>query len=50
MQGNKKLTITAEPINGLAITEMVALGSGLRAGSTTPADFAKRLNMTIVAE
>lgn len=50
MQGNKKLTVTAEPINGLAITEMIALGSGLRAGSVTPADFAKRLNLTIVAE
>ena len=50
MQGNKKLTVTAEPINGLAITEMIALSSGLKAGSVTPADFAKRLNMTIVAE
>ena len=50
MQGNKKLTVTAEPVNGLAITEMLALGSGLRAGSVTPADFAKRLNLTIVAE
>jgi hypothetical protein len=50
MQGNKKLTVTAEPVNGLAITEMFALGSGLRAGSVTPADFAKRLNLTIIAE
>lgn len=50
MQGNKKLTITAEPVNGLAITEMIALSSGLKAGSVTPADFAKRLNLTIVAE
>lgn len=50
MQGNKKLTVTAEPINGLAITEMIALSSGLQAGSVTPADLAKRLNVTIVAE
>ena len=50
MQGNKKLTVTAEPVNGLAITEMIALSSGLKAGSVTPADFAKRLNLTIVAE
>ena len=50
MQGSKKLTVTAEPVNGLAITEMIALSSGLKAGSVTPADFAKRLNMTIVAE
>ena len=50
MEGNKKLSVTAEPVNGLAITEMIALSSGLQAGSVTPADFAKRLNITIVAE
>lgn len=50
MEGNKKLSVTAEPVNGLAITEMIALSSGLQAGSVTPADFAKRLNIKIVAE
>ena len=50
MQGNKKLTVTAEPVNGLAITEIIALSSGLQAGSVTPADFAKRLNVTIATE
>lgn len=50
MQGNKKLTVSAEPVNGLAITEMIALSSGLKAGSVTPADFANRLNLTVVAE
>ena len=50
MQGNKKLTITAEPVNGLAITEIIALSSGVQAGSVTPADFAKRLNLNIAAE
>lgn len=50
MQGNKKLTITAEPIDGLAVTEIIALSSATRAGSVTPADLAKRLNLTIVAE
>lgn len=50
MQGNKKLTIIAEPENGLAITEMIALGSGVSAGSVTPAELAKRINLTITAE
>ena len=50
MQGNKKLTITAEPINGLAITEIIALSSGVQSGSVTPANLVKRLNLTIAAE
>ena len=50
MQGGKKLTILAEPINGLAVTEIIALSSGVQAGSVTPADLAKRLNLTITAE
>lgn len=50
MQGNKKLTLIAEPVGGLAVTEIIALSSGINAGSVTPADFAKRLNLTIKAE
>ena len=50
MQGNKKLTLTIEPVGGLAVTEIIALSSGARAGSVTPADLAKRLNLTILAE
>jgi hypothetical protein len=50
MQGNKKLTITMEPVGGLAVTEIIALSSAAQAGSVTPADLAKRLNLTIVAE
>ncbi len=50
MQGNKKLNVTIEPVGGLAVTEIIALSSAAQAGSVTPADLAKRLNLTIVAE
>ena len=50
MQGNKTLTILAEPKNGLAITEIIALSSGVRAGTIKPAEFVERLNLTVIAE
>lgn len=50
MQGNKTLTLVAEPNGGLAITEIIALSSGLRAGAINPADLAQRLNLKVSAE
>ena len=49
MQGNKSISITISPDGGLALTEMIALGSGVQAGSTTPADLVNRLNLKVEA-
>lgn len=49
MQGNKSISVTISPDGGLALTEMIALGSGVQAGSTTPADLVNRLNLKVEA-
>ena len=49
MQGNKSISAKISPEGGLALTEMIALGSGVQAGSTTPADLVNRLNLQVNA-
>lgn len=50
MQGNKSIKASIEPVGGIAITEMIALGSGAQAGSIPPADIVNRLNLKVEAE
>lgn len=50
MQGNKKLVVTAEPENGLVITEIIALVSSLRSGQLQPAEFIRLLNISVTTQ
>ncbi len=50
MQGNKTIRASIEPEGGLAMTEMLALGSGVQSGSIPPAQLVERLNLNVVAE
>ncbi len=50
LEGNKSITILANPDTPLAMTEIIALSSGARAGTVQPADLIERLNLTVSAE
>lgn len=50
MQGNKSITVLANPEKPVALTEIIALGSGAQAGTIQPADLIERLNVTVSAE
>jgi hypothetical protein len=50
MQGNKTLRIISEPESGLALTEILALISGARAGRVSTAELVERFNLRILAE
>lgn len=50
MQGNKTITVSAKPENGLVMTEIIALTSAAQAGSVAPAEIIDRLNLEVVAE
>jgi len=50
MQGNKTITVSAEPENGLVVTEIIALTSGVQAGSITPAEVIERLDLQVSSE
>ena len=50
MQGNKTISVSAMPTNGLVITEIIALSSGVQAGQITPAEIIDRLNLEVETE
>ncbi|MGI9350356.1 MAG: hypothetical protein ACR2O3_02235 [Rhizobiaceae bacterium] len=50
MQGNKTISVSAMPTNGLVITEIIALSSGVQAGQVKPAEIIERLNLEVVTE
>ena len=50
MQGNKSITVLANPEIPIAMTEAIALSSGMQAGNIQPADLIERLNVTVTAE
>jgi len=50
MQGNKTITASIAPEGGLALTEILALGSGVQSGSIPPAELVQRLNLNVVAK
>ncbi|MDJ0612144.1 MAG: hypothetical protein QNJ29_00600 [Rhizobiaceae bacterium] len=50
MQGNKTISASIEPQGGLALTEIIALSSGVQAGSTAPSEVVNRLNLKVTAE
>ncbi|MEM9330202.1 MAG: hypothetical protein AAGA53_02685 [Pseudomonadota bacterium] len=47
MEGNKTITVTAEPEGGLVLTEIIALSSGVQAGQISPAEIIQRLNLKV---
>jgi len=50
LKGGRKISISAEPVNGLAATEMIALFSAARSGNTTPQDILARVNLKVLTE
>ncbi len=50
MQGNKKITVSAQPKSGLAVTEIMSLASGFQAGSVSPAELIERLDLQVTTE
>jgi len=50
LQGGRKIVISAEPVNGLAATEMVALFSAARSGATTPQEVLTRVNLKVITQ
>lgn len=50
MQGNKSITVLADPANPIAVTEIIALSSGAQAGTVQPAELIERFNLTVTAE
>ncbi|MEM7291504.1 MAG: hypothetical protein AAF412_14220 [Pseudomonadota bacterium] len=50
MQGNKTIRATIEPEGGIILTEIIALTSGVRAGSVQPQAVIDRLNLKVSAE
>ena len=50
MQGEKTIEISAEPNEPIAFTQLLAILSGVRNGTTQPSEVVERLNVQIKAE
>lgn len=50
MQGNRTITVRIDPPNGLAITEVIALGAAARSGAMEPKAIIDRLDLKVSAQ